>query len=60
MDWIKRQRERWQIELETCSPEKFQGLQGAIKALRLVEQGRELCVNVLAGDLAKKRIPEEK
>jgi len=60
MDWIKRTRERWQLELETCEPQRFQGLQGAIKALRLVEQGRELCITALTHDLAKRRIPEEK
>jgi len=58
--WVIRQRERWQTQLETCTPEELGGLQGAIRALRLVEGGREHCIKTLRDQLAKKGVPEEK
>lgn len=60
MDWVTRQRKRWQAQLETCTPEELPGIQGAIRALRLVEGGREHCIKALTHELAQKGGTEKK
>jgi hypothetical protein len=52
MNWVGRQRERWKDQYDNCTPEELPGLQGAIRALRLVEGGREHCVKTLRDHLA--------
>jgi hypothetical protein len=60
LDWARRQRERWQAQLETCKPEQLGELQGAIRTLKLIEGGRELIIAVMRKDLEERGIPEEK